>query len=108
MELEALINQAESKIINAENVIVEQLRPEFDSLEEFEICAEIARSGYFDETYYLAKSPDVAATDLDPLTHYIRYGESEGRKPCKSIDPEELRKKFDSGQCLLLQFIRSL
>ena len=80
----------------------------FDSLEEFEVCAEIARSGYFDEAFYLENSPDVAAADLDPLAHYVRYGEREGRRPCRSVNLEELRKQFDNGQCLLLQYIRSL
>ena len=41
----------------------------------------IARSGLFDRDWYLDAYPDVAASRLDPLIHYLRAGAQEGRNP---------------------------
>lgn len=38
-------------------------------------------SGLFDAAWYLEAYPDVAARNVDPLRHYIRYGAREGRDP---------------------------
>lgn len=38
-------------------------------------------SGLFDEEWYLAEYPDVAADGADPVEHYIRFGAAEGRDP---------------------------
>jgi glycosyltransferase involved in cell wall biosynthesis len=35
----------------------------------------------FDATYYIRQNPDVAASGLDPLYHYLNYGRDEGRLP---------------------------
>lgn len=35
----------------------------------------------FDATYYLQQYPDVAASGMDPLTHYEKFGWKEGRNP---------------------------
>jgi glycosyltransferase involved in cell wall biosynthesis len=35
----------------------------------------------FDPVYYTENNPDVAGSGLDPLEHYINYGQSEGRLP---------------------------
>ncbi len=42
---------------------------------------------FFDTRYYLDQNPDVASSGIDPLFHYIVYGEAEGRKPHPSFDP---------------------
>ncbi len=45
---------------------------------------------------YLALYPDVRASGMDPLEHYLRFGRAEGRKPCLSkvdysrLTPERL------------------
>lgn len=45
---------------------------------------------------YLALYPDVRASGMDPLEHYLRFGRGEGRKPCRSkvdysrLTPERL------------------
>jgi glycosyltransferase involved in cell wall biosynthesis len=36
---------------------------------------------FFDARYYLDRYPDVALSGLHPLTHFIRYGEFERRRP---------------------------
>src|SRR5690554_740320 len=41
----------------------------------------IARSSMFDRDYYLNKNPDVAASGMDPIEHYVQYGAAEGRDP---------------------------
>lgn len=42
----------------------------------------IIRAGnIFDDRFYLDMNPDVAASALDPLIHYCRYGWAEGRDP---------------------------
>jgi len=41
----------------------------------------VAQSGLFDRDYYLAANPDVAASGMDPLLHFLRHGENESRRP---------------------------
>ena len=43
-------------------------------------------SYYFDARYYLARYPDVAEADKDPLLHFLEYGISESRSPHPLID----------------------
>lgn len=40
----------------------------------------------FDPTWYLAQYPDVAATDIDPVIHYMTRGAQEGRNPNPYFD----------------------
>ena len=35
----------------------------------------------FDTRHYVEVNPDVVAAGMDPLLHYIRHGEAEGREP---------------------------
>lgn len=39
----------------------------------------------FDPVNYLNQNPDIAAGGLDPLTHYLGFGASEGRDPNASV-----------------------
>lgn len=36
---------------------------------------------WFSPSEYRRRSPDVAATEIEPLEHYLRYGTREGRDP---------------------------
>ena len=36
---------------------------------------------WLDTSFYVNTNPDVSEAGLNPLTHYIRYGKNEGRKP---------------------------
>jgi hypothetical protein len=45
----------------------------------------IRSSEMFDEHWYLAQYPDVAAIGLDPVHHYLAYGCREGRDPSPSF-----------------------
>lgn len=44
----------------------------------------LRRRGLFDASEYLAANPDVAATGVDPLRHYLKHGFSENRRRGKS------------------------
>jgi hypothetical protein len=48
---------------------------------------ELAISGLFDPAWYLRTYPDVAATDLDPVVHFVRHGWAEQRLPNPYFDP---------------------
>ena len=48
---------------------------------------DIRASGLFDEEFYLAAYPDIAAARTDPLHHYLKHGAREGRWPNASFDP---------------------
>ncbi|GAA6194438.1 glycosyltransferase [Phaeobacter sp. NW0010-22] len=37
---------------------------------------------FFDPEWYLRNYPDVAATGINPLRHFLRHGRTEGRLPC--------------------------
>ena len=41
----------------------------------------VASSPLFDRDWYLQNNLDVAAMQLDPVLHYLRYGAAEGRQP---------------------------
>jgi SAM-dependent methyltransferase len=51
-----------------------------------EVSAAVA-SGIFDERFYLAMHPDVAAAGVDPLEHYLLQGRFEKRRPSALFDP---------------------
>lgn len=50
---------------------------------------------WFDKAWYLARNPDVARVAIDPLAHYQRYGEAEGRCPSPWFDPVWYRQAYD-------------
>ena len=47
----------------------------------------LAASGLFDPDWYVEVYPDVALGDLDPLDHFLRYGQVLGRRPGPDFDP---------------------
>jgi len=40
----------------------------------------------FDSSYYLAHNPDVAASGMNPLEHFLQFGGQEGRSPNADFD----------------------
>jgi|GEM_PF-811204 len=54
-----------------------------DSLERVQA---VRHSGLFDEAYYLATQPDVAAAGCDGFNHYLKWGAREGRDPHPLFD----------------------
>jgi hypothetical protein len=48
----------------------------------------LANAGrWFDPDWYKSRNPDVARAGIDPLTHYLRYGDAEGRFPSVWFNP---------------------
>jgi SAM-dependent methyltransferase len=47
---------------------------------------EVASSPLFDPVWYLITYPDVAASRMNPLTHYLKHGGLEGRSPGPRFD----------------------
>jgi hypothetical protein len=46
---------------------------------------------HLDRAYYLKTNPDVARAAMDPVHHYVMYGEAEGRTPRADFDPVRYR-----------------
>ena len=46
----------------------------------------IDATGVFDRAGYLQRYPDVAASGIDPIVHYLEAGAVEGRNPCELFD----------------------
>ncbi|MDD5267440.1 MAG: glycosyltransferase [Methylococcales bacterium] len=58
----------------------------------------ILKLGLFDESYYLATYPDVLASNINPLLHYVSFGDLEGRWPNPIFSPNFYRSQFgESG-----------
>jgi lipopolysaccharide biosynthesis protein len=51
-------------------------------------CTLIENSGLFDRAWYLAQSPELARSRLDPILHYLRRGARDGRNPNPVFDGE--------------------
>jgi hypothetical protein len=56
------------------------------ALDDAAEIAELAASGLVDVSWYRARNPDVASADLDPVTHFVRFGVKEGRAPNRWFD----------------------
>ena len=54
-------------------------------LRDWRATRAIARSGLLDSKWYLRNYPDVAASGIDPICHYIIHGAREGRDPSPSF-----------------------
>ena len=56
----------------------------------------VDRTGLFDHTYYLETHADVSQAEMQPLRHYVAYGDSEGRLPMAFFDPAYYRSHVQS------------
>ena len=52
----------------------------FDIITNIQIFI-ISKSNRFDRSWYLKQYPDVNNSGLDPITHFVKYGAIEGRRP---------------------------
>jgi hypothetical protein len=73
------------------------------------VDAELLRNAgrWFDHDWYLVRNPDVMRVGIDPLAHYLRYGEAEGRYPSPWFNPAWYRAAYDvpAGQSALEHFL---
>jgi hypothetical protein len=62
---------------------------------------------WFDAAWYLARNPDVVRAGFDPWSHYLRWGEPEGRKPSVWFDPAWYRvaHELTPGESPLCHFL---
>ena len=62
---------------------------------------------WFDPAWYLRRNPDVGQAGMDPLAHYSRYGEAEGRLPSRWFDPQWYRSVYalPAGQSALAHYL---
>lgn len=56
--------------------------------------AEILASGVFSSAWYLARYPDVAAAQVDPLQHYLSHGAREGRDPGPTFSTSSYQARY--------------
>jgi len=59
---------------------------------EIQDVATIEESGLFDEAWYYSNYPDVAATRISGVVHYVKHGAAEGRNPTNSFDTRLYRR----------------
>jgi glycosyltransferase involved in cell wall biosynthesis len=57
----------------------------------------IQDSGLFDTGFYLAHSPDVQQSDLDPVLHFLLFGHAEGRDPNPLFDCSYYRSQMPAS-----------
>jgi hypothetical protein len=56
----------------------------------------LANAGrWFDLDWYKLRNPDVVRAGIDPVAHYLRYGEAEGRFPSPWFNPLWYRTVYD-------------
>ncbi len=59
----------------------------------------LAKSKFFNKKWYLKTYPDVAASKMNPIDHYLTYGWKEGRNPSAFFDTNAyLRDNIDVKQ----------
>jgi CDP-glycerol glycerophosphotransferase len=58
----------------------------------------IVSSGLFDLDFYRTTYPDVAASGIHPIEHYVIYGATEGRIPRKDFDPVKYCAKYPKAK----------
>lgn len=62
---------------------------------------QVYRCHLFDPEWYLEKNPDVAGSKIDPLIHYVKYGDKEGRSPMPLFCPKFYKSRAKgSGKSL--------
>ncbi|MCL1899407.1 MAG: glycoside hydrolase family 99-like domain-containing protein [Promicromonosporaceae bacterium] len=70
----------------------------------------VLRSGLFDADWYVARYPDVAASGLDPLAHFLTVGESQLRDPSPYFSTRAYRASHRTSlgteTSALLHFLR--
>lgn len=54
-------------------------------------------SALFDGRYYLDTNPDLAASEINPLLHYVTHGFFEGRSPCVLFDMDYILEQIQPG-----------
>jgi len=76
-----------------------------------EIAIMRAMAGFFDAAWYQVRYPDIAASGIDPLQHFIRHGAAERRDPNGFFDNAWYAARYPdiaaSGLNPLLHYLRA-
>lgn len=56
-------------------------------MNNLQLIEAINKSGLFDAEWYLKEYPDVVILGINPVEHYVRYGERLGRQPSPAFSP---------------------
>src|SRR5580658_6049620 len=51
-------------------------------------------SGFFDAAWYRSRYPDVQATGVDPMTHFLTWGAADGRDPNRWFDSRWYAQRY--------------
>jgi chromosome segregation ATPase len=82
--------QPSNVMMKLTDVDLKQLRnPVYTALRGYKMWRRrktVAASGLFDRNWYLAQYADVAASGVDPLTHFVQFGSFELRSPGPLFD----------------------
>jgi glycosyltransferase involved in cell wall biosynthesis len=89
---------AESLPPNTGNLLAYCVRAGRFEQEAKELAEAAIIAPFFEADFYIASNPDIQGAQLDPVLHYVRHGEAEGRRPRKDFDPREIR--IDLGENL--------
>lgn len=73
------------KLTGASNSSRKQLKKQAKILQE---------SGLFDDDWYLSTYPDVSASKINAVEHYLEYGAAEGRQPNTNFDGNWYAKRY--------------
>ena len=70
----------------------------------------IKRSSYFNEDFYLQNNPDVKASGIPAIKHYMLYGAYEGRNPSDKFNSkfylETYSDVLESGMNPLVHYLK--
>ncbi len=90
-DLNRLFNEVKNSQYNkttkpGSNVIFSKLGKLRETYTQAKVKKTIEQTGRFDREWYLKQYHDVEISGLDPLSHYLEHGVSEGRNPNASFD----------------------
>lgn len=54
----------------------------------------VTKMPYFNENYYLANNIDIFVAEIDPLEHFLKSGQFEGRDPARTISADWIQYKY--------------
>jgi hypothetical protein len=79
--LSRVLGQVESHASALRRLAGRHRRPQSLQPDSNRCASVLLKSGLFDPEYYLRRNPDVAASGIDPVDHYLRHGAGEMRDP---------------------------
>lgn len=101
------MNSVKARWIRYIHIFVRKLKVWYGKSEQRDI-SELAHRELFDRAFYLEVYPDIAAAGVDPLSHFLEIGLSEGRLPLSIQDPGSICRiqhalKLDPTNYLAIQ-----